>query len=37
MLEKKKDKDNLIVFSLVSFLHNLEQKNIFLWEDWWYK
>ena len=27
--KKKKDKDNLIIFSLVSFLHNLEQKKTF--------
>ena len=27
--KKKKDKDNIIIFSLVSFLHNLEQKKIF--------
>ena len=27
--KKKKDKDNVIIFSLVSFLHNLEQKKIF--------
>jgi len=27
--KKKKDKDNLIIFSLVSFLHNLEQKKVF--------
>ena len=30
--KKKKDKDNLIVFSLVSFLHNLEQKKTFFCE-----
>ena len=27
--KKKKEKDNLMIFSLVSFLHNLEQKKIF--------
>ena len=27
--KKKKDKDNIIIFCLVSFLHNLEQKKIF--------
>ena len=27
--KKRKDKDNLMIFSLVSFLHNLEQKKIF--------